>query len=165
MISAWFAEKYRRGTASDKAELLISFPRAFWHFQFMRAAIGTPPHIFKKGGIAGAIVSLALILLGLTIYTLGSLSLWALIAIDVWYAEGVNPLVTWFTLSLATISVLLGWTSPFYQNFKREYLHYGLSNRLNALDGPAKERATLRIMLAAERLGLLDDIEDTQKAK
>lgn len=154
-LQTWFQHKYTVDEPSDRAKLLLTYPDAFWHFQFLRSAIGTPPFIFSEGGIIGQVVSLVLILLGLVIGAIGSIALWITIAIDVWQNSSLNNALTWFTILLSLITAMLGWTAPFYYSSHRKYKHYGLVITLGQLSSEKNIEAHKKITSIAERMGLV----------
>ena len=154
-LQAWFQHKYTVGESSLKARLLLAYPDAFWHFQFLRSAVGTPRFIFADGSIVGQVVSLVLVLLGLVIALVGSIALWIVVLVDVWQHSGLSSALTWFTLLLSVVAALLGWTSPFYYSSKRKYKHYGLVAALERLDTVKNKEAHNKIVLTAVKMGLV----------
>lgn len=155
-IQSWFAWKFKQGTSSLRAELLLRFPDAYFYFVFLPANIGLPKHIHANRKNWPQLASLILILIALIIFSIGSLMLWGVLIADVWYAQGVGRTLTVLTIGFSVTLALIGWMAPFYYEFPRSYTHYGLVNLLTKMEGEDLRRAHLRLHRVASRMGLVD---------
>lgn len=159
-VQSWFLAKLRNSSANQKAILLLKYPDAFFHFNFMPGAIGYPIHIHSKRRGYTQLLSIILILIILIFFSLGSWALWITIALDVWKSNDIGRYGTIITLVLSSSLVLLGLSSPFRYDFRKEYRHFGLVNQLVKLQGADLNRAHMRIWAAAKRMDL---VENTRK--
>lgn len=155
-IQLWFSTKFRHAEPKLKALYLLKYPEAFFHFSYMRNAVGYPPQIYSRKSVYTQIASLLLVLVALLLFLVGSWILWITLAIDVWNSADVSRGGTGVTLALSVVLVLLAWTCPFYYDMPKTYMHFGLVNLLSKLDRQENVRAHMKIYQAALRMGLIE---------
>ena len=155
-FQCWFTFKIKNQPPAAKARAMLSYPDAYWHFLFMPGNIGYPPHIHGRRTGYGQLAYIGLVIIALALFSVGSIALWITVASDVYNSMSVGKAVTWLTLSLSVLSVLLGWTSPFYYDWPRKYVHYGLVNMLMHRDEAENKAIHKKLIPIAARMGLVD---------
>lgn len=153
-LQTWFSWKFKSGSPRDHALLLVKYPDAFWHFYYLRSAIGYPANILYSRSIWPQVIYLILVIIALVAFAGGSIALWCALVMDVWLAPNVSEAISIATIALAVTVTLLGWMSPFYIDGARHYDHHGLVNLLQKRTGARLSRAHQRIILVAHRMGL-----------
>jgi hypothetical protein len=154
-LQAWFSWKFKCGNPGLRAEYLLIFPEAFWHFSYLPGNIGNPPFLMARRSLWIQLAYLLLILIVLVVGTLGSLALWYILAEDVWTTSALSHSVSVLTVVFSGAISLLGWLSPFYYDLPRRYTHMGLVNLLGKLEGESNAKAHRRLIRVADRMGLV----------
>lgn len=155
-IQTWFNWKFKKGNSGEKAKLLLLYPEAFFHFSFLPINIGYPNFIQSNKGLFQQFISLLLVLLALIIYAIGSIALWIALALDVINSSGIGQWISIVTVIFCFLTVLIGWTAPFYADRKFEYRHHGLVNMLTKQNPEKLRESHLKILLAASRMGFVE---------
>jgi hypothetical protein len=153
-MQVWFAWKFKSGSPALKAECLLRFPDAYWHFSYLPGAVGYPPFLIGGRNLWLQLAYVVLVLVSLVICAGGSFALWFVVARDVWNAPNLGPTVSLLTIILSAMVTLLGWTAPFYYDLPRRYTHNGLVELLTARQGDELAAAHLRVYRAALNMGL-----------
>jgi len=153
---SWFSFKLKSGTPHQKALALLKYPDAYWHFQYLSASTGFPKYIFSKRRGIFQILSIFLVIIALFIGAFASITIWITLIIDVYLSLENSYWTSYGTIALSIVMILLGWTSPFYSDWPKEYIHYGLSEILNRRSGDRLKIAHEKILRAARRMKLLD---------
>ena len=155
-LQSWFIAKMRNGSPSLKTTLLLKYPDAFYHFQFLPASIGYPENMYARKSGYGQLFSIFFVIVILIGFSIGSWMLWLTVAMDVWFSNKISELGTIVTLILSVALILMGLTSPFRGSWPKQYKHHGLTNQLTKLQGDSLNRAHMRIYAAARRMGLIE---------
>ena len=156
-LSAWFSSKLKVGTPSSKAEYLLTFPDAYWHFSYLPGAIGLPRFFIAKRGYWPQLIYLLLVIVALMGAAIGSIALWVMVMLDVLRGGVIASAVSIGTVIFSAALGLLGWCSPFYYDYPRRYGHMGLVNLLGRRQGERNAEAHRRIELVALHMGLVRD--------
>jgi hypothetical protein len=153
-LQSWFIAKHKNAPLADRVRYLLIYPDAYWYFQLYPATIGYPSHIHRQRNGYFQLASIILLLIAILIFTVFATSFWFIIAYDVWIDTQMGKTFSIASIALSGTLVLLGWAAPFYYDFKRPYVHYGLSNLLTKLEGDDLKKAHLKIHAVATRMGL-----------
>ena len=157
LLQAWFAWKFRRGDAGDRARCLLLYPEAYWYFAFQAANVGCPPHILARRTGWMQILFLLLLLVAIGLYVAGFLLLWGALAVEVWHSTAVPRAVSVLTVAASAAAMILSALSPFRLDLPRSYTHYGLVELMGRRSGGALDEAHRRVARARIRMGLVDD--------
>ncbi|WP_156405406.1 hypothetical protein [Sphingomonas sp. Root710] len=155
-IQNWFLAKFKQADPSEKIEVLLKFPDAFWNFHFLPGIIGNSRFItWTPKRSYGQIAYLIFFVIFLILAVAGCWILWLTMARDVWGSSATPLSANIFTIILSAAIALLGWMSPFYYDFPKNRLHFGLANLITGLDEPRARLAHLKVHRAASRMGLV----------
>lgn len=129
---AFFDHIYSREPPSQRALLLLKFPKAFDVVKFSHASVGYPKDVFpEKGRQFLPFAAMALIALG--VFMIASAALYIALGVDVWKSAALSPVASKATVIGSAFLSIVGLLMPKHWHFKRRYRHYGLSNRLTML--------------------------------
>lgn len=159
-LRAFFEARFWRADPAHRTLLLIKYPAAFWYFYYMPANRGYPPGVMPKSQSIWVITPVVLILLLVTFAASGSLILWCSLALKIWNSNEPSLWTAKLTVLGSALIGLVGWAAPRFMDVRRAYVHYGLVNRLQRLEGERLKRAHLRVALARRRLGLVEASEN-----
>lgn len=154
-LQSWFDWKLRIGTPALKAECLLLFPEAFWHFAYLPANVGFPPFVIARGSTWPQLAYLLLVVVALVVGSIGSIDLWIVLARDILANTQVNHSIAVFTVVFCAATTLLGWLSPFRYDVPRRYSHVGLITLLNVREGERNAKAHRRLIRVADSMGLV----------
>lgn len=129
---AFFDHVFWREPPSQRALLLLKFPKAFDVVKFSHASVGYPKDIFPERG-RQFLPFAALALIALAVFMFASGALYIALGLDVWRSGALGPIASKATVIGSAFLSIVGLLMPKHWHFKRRYRHYGLSNRLTML--------------------------------
>lgn len=121
---------------------------------FLPVNVGNPPHILSNRKTWALWLFLLLVIIAVIIYLIGFAALWIAMAIEVWSSTLLSPYISYTTVIVSAISLMLGWISPYNNNQGIEYTHHGLINLLDNQTEEKQKQTHQKIAAARIRMGL-----------
>jgi hypothetical protein len=159
-IASWFDAQFDRSPPSDRARLLLTFPQAFFFFQFHPSIRGYPPNTFPSERKIITLLFPIVLLIALLMFLTGSLFLWVALAAHVWGSNYPSIFASRMTVIGCGLVSLVAWLSPRFDNtWRRRYRLYGLTQLIAGMDEARKKKAHARIVGARVRMGLVPPVQ------
>lgn len=153
-LRAWFSWRFSSSSAGQRATLLLRFPGAFWFFSFLPSNRGFPRYVWPARTQLVQLLPLILVILAMLAYFVGAAALFLALANRVWLSQYPTAIIAQSTVIGSSMLLLLSGTSPFFSDFRRKYIHYGLVDRIGKLSPDDQKSAHRKIAEARMRMGM-----------